>query len=90
MPDALVVVVGGDERDGAVGAADPGDDRGQDVGQLRVDDQQPFGVGPRGGPVRNPDVVIDTDGEVYPLGPRGVPADDSIGNILDCIEEEDR
>ena len=45
MPDALVGVVGGDERDGAVGAVDAGDDRGQDVGQFGVDDEEPFGVG---------------------------------------------
>jgi hypothetical protein len=38
VPDALVGVVGGDERDAAAGAADPGDDRGQDVGQFRADD----------------------------------------------------
>jgi hypothetical protein len=37
VPGALVGVVGGDERDGAAGAADPGDDRGQDVGQFGVD-----------------------------------------------------
>jgi len=40
-----VGVVGGGERDGPVGAADPGDDRGQDVGELRADDEEPFGVG---------------------------------------------
>jgi hypothetical protein len=45
VPDALVGVVGGDERDGAASAADPGDDRGQDVGQFRADDEEPFGVG---------------------------------------------
>jgi RHS repeat-associated protein len=38
---------------------------------------------PRGGPLRNPDVVVDEEGEVYPLGPGGIPAEDSIGNILD-------
>jgi RHS repeat-associated protein len=40
---------------------------------------------PRGGPVRNPDVVVDEDGETYPLGPGGQPAEDSIGNILDYL-----
>jgi hypothetical protein len=43
---------------------------------------------PRGGPVRNPDVVIDGEGEVYPLV-SGIPAEDSIGNILDYIDSED-
>jgi RHS repeat-associated protein len=42
---------------------------------------------PRGGPVRNPDVVVDIDGEVYPLGPGGAPAEDSIGNIFDFLPE---
>ena len=35
VPDAFVVVVGGDQRDRAVGVADPADDRGEHVGQLR-------------------------------------------------------
>jgi hypothetical protein len=43
---------------------------------------------PRGGPVRNPDVVVDGEGEVYPLV-SGIPAEDSIGNILDYIDTED-
>jgi RHS repeat-associated protein len=43
---------------------------------------------PRGGPVRNTNVVVDEEGEVYPLGPGGVPAEDSIGNILDYIGED--
>ena len=38
-------VVGGGERDGPVGAADAGDDRGQDIGELGADDEEPFGVG---------------------------------------------
>jgi hypothetical protein len=38
VPGALVGVAGGGVRDGPAGAADPGDDRGQDVGQFRVDD----------------------------------------------------
>jgi hypothetical protein len=42
VPGALVGVAGGDERDGA---ADRGDDRGQDVGQFRVDDGCPGCVG---------------------------------------------
>lgn len=44
---------------------------------------------PRGGPVHNPNVVVDEEGEVYPLGPGGVAAEDSIGNILDYIEMEE-
>jgi hypothetical protein len=40
-----VGVVGGGERDGPVGAADPGDDRGQGVGEFGADDEEPFGVG---------------------------------------------
>jgi hypothetical protein len=36
VPGALVGVVGGDERDGAVAAAGAGDDCGQHVGQLGV------------------------------------------------------
>ena len=38
-------VVGGDQRDGAVGAAEPADDGAEDVGQFGADQQQPFGVG---------------------------------------------
>jgi hypothetical protein len=45
IPYFLVVVVGHHEGDGAVGAADPGDDRGHDVGELGAYDQEPFGVG---------------------------------------------
>jgi hypothetical protein len=45
VPDPLVLVVGGDERDRAAGPADSRDDGGQDVGQLRADQQEPFGVG---------------------------------------------
>jgi hypothetical protein len=45
VPDLFVVVVGAHERDAAVGIADPADDRGQHVGQLRRDDQQSFLVG---------------------------------------------
>lgn len=38
------------------------------------------------GPIRNPDVWIDSDtGEVYPPLPNGDPADDSIGNIFDYL-----
>jgi hypothetical protein len=40
-----VGVVGGGERDSPVGAADAGDDRGQGVGELGADDEEPFGVG---------------------------------------------
>jgi hypothetical protein len=40
-----VGVIGGGEGDGPVGAADPGDDRGQGVGELGTDDEEPFGVG---------------------------------------------
>jgi hypothetical protein len=40
-----VGVVGGCERDGPAGAADPGDDRGQGVGEFGADDEEPFGVG---------------------------------------------
>ncbi|HEY5990691.1 MAG TPA: hypothetical protein VIV12_30500, partial [Streptosporangiaceae bacterium] len=39
------VVVGHDERDSAAVAADPGDDRRQDIGELGADDQEPLGVG---------------------------------------------
>jgi hypothetical protein len=40
------------------------------------------------GPIRNPDVWIDSDtGEVYPPLPSGDPADDSIGNIFDHLPE---
>jgi hypothetical protein len=45
VPYFLVVVVGHDERDRAAVAADPGDDRRQDVSELGADDQKPFGVG---------------------------------------------
>ena len=40
-----MVVVGGDERDGVAGAADPGDDGAEYVGELGADDQEPLGVG---------------------------------------------
>jgi hypothetical protein len=42
-----VGVVGGDAAQRAVPAADPADDRGEDVGEFGADDQQPFGVGLR-------------------------------------------
>ena len=45
VPDAFVVVVGRDAGDGAVLVADPGDDRGEHVGEFGADDQEPFGVG---------------------------------------------
>ena len=47
QPDAFVVVVGGDERDGAVGAADAADDGAENLGELGADHQEPFGVGLR-------------------------------------------
>ena len=37
-------VVGGNQRDGAAGAADPGDDRGEDVGELRAEGEESFPV----------------------------------------------
>jgi hypothetical protein len=40
-----VVVVGDHERDGTVLASDATDDGGEHLGELRADDQQPFGVG---------------------------------------------
>ena len=45
VPDALVDVVGHHQRDRAVVAADPADDRAEDVGELGRDDQQPLGIG---------------------------------------------
>jgi hypothetical protein len=45
VPDPFVGVVGGDAAQRAVPAADPADDRGEDVGEFGADDQQPFGVG---------------------------------------------
>ncbi len=40
---------------------------------------------PRGGPVRNPDVVVDMlTGEIFPKLPGGV-VGDSIGNIFDYL-----
>ena len=45
QPQAFVVVVGGDERHGVAGAADPADDGAEHVGELGADDQQPLGVG---------------------------------------------
>jgi hypothetical protein len=55
VPGALPDVVGRDEGDGAVGAAGAGDDGGQDVGELRVDDKEPFlvGLGRRDGQERD-------------------------------------
>ena len=38
-------VVAGHQRDGAGAAADPGDDRAEDVGELGADQQQSFGAG---------------------------------------------
>src|SRR6266536_3075370 len=49
VPGALVRVIGRDQRDGAVVSADPGDDCGQDVRQLRVDDEKPLLIGLRRG-----------------------------------------
>ena len=41
--DLLVRVVAGDQRDGAaVAVPQPGDDQGQDAGQLGADQEQPF------------------------------------------------
>ena len=41
---------------------------------------------PRSGPRSNPDVQVDLNtGEVYPEASRGVPAQDSIGNIFDFL-----
>ena len=40
-----MAVVGGDEGDGAGRVADAADDRGEDVGEVGADQQQPFGVG---------------------------------------------
>ena len=45
QPQAFVIVVGGDERHGVAGAADPADDGAEHVGELGADDQQPLGVG---------------------------------------------
>jgi hypothetical protein len=47
VPGALARVIGDDQRDGAASAADPGDDCGQDIRQLRVDDEESFLVGLR-------------------------------------------
>ena len=41
----------------------------------------------RSGPIRNPNVVVDENGEVYPLRPDGQPSEDSIGNILDYLDD---
>ena len=38
QPQAFVVVVGGDERHGVAGAADPADDGAEHVGELGADD----------------------------------------------------
>ena len=45
VPDPFVDVVGDHQRHRAVVAADPADDRAEDVGQLGRDDQQPLGIG---------------------------------------------
>jgi hypothetical protein len=37
---------------------------------------------------KNPDVVVDTDGEVYPELPGGGRGEDSIGNILDYLPDK--
>lgn len=55
VPDLLVVVVGRHQGDGAVGCTDSGDDRGQDVGQLRGDDQEALGIGLAGGDLQQRD-----------------------------------
>ena len=51
----LLAVVGDHEGDGAVRAADAVQDRGQHVGQLGADDQQPFLVGLGRGDVQQRD-----------------------------------
>src|SRR5262249_24482914 len=45
QPEAFVVVVDGDEGNGAAGCADAGDDGAEHVGEFGADDQQPVGVG---------------------------------------------
>ena len=45
VPGFLVGVVAGHQRDGAGAAADPGDDRAEDIGELRADQQQSFYAG---------------------------------------------
>src|SRR5664279_1300726 len=55
QPDPFVVVVAADERERSVGAADPCDDLGEHVGQLRVDDEEPFLVGLRRGDLQQRD-----------------------------------
>lgn len=44
-PDLFQAVVEGDQGDGAVGFTDPADDRAEDVGEFRADDQESFLVG---------------------------------------------
>jgi hypothetical protein len=45
---------------------------------------------PRDGAQRNPDVIVDLDsGEVYVKMPDGSPSEDSIGNILEELPEQD-
>ncbi|MCL1841474.1 MAG: hypothetical protein FWF75_06995, partial [Propionibacteriaceae bacterium] len=38
------------------------------------------------GALKNADVMVDQNGEVYPILPNGEPAEDSIGNIFDILE----
>jgi hypothetical protein len=45
MPGLLQSVIEGDEGDGATGPTDPADDRAEDVGEFRDDNQEPFLVG---------------------------------------------
>jgi hypothetical protein len=44
-PDVLVAVVAGGQRDLAAGSGKPGDDRGEHIGQVGRDDQEPLGAG---------------------------------------------
>ena len=44
-PGLLEDVVGADQRQGRSAAADSEDDRGEDLGEFRGDQQQPLGVG---------------------------------------------
>jgi hypothetical protein len=45
VPDPFVIVIGRDQRDGAVFVTDAADDGAEHVGQFGADHQQPFGVG---------------------------------------------
>src|SRR5580692_8861116 len=45
LPDVLMLVITGSQRDLPVRAGEPGDDRGEHVGEVRRDDQEPLGVG---------------------------------------------